>query len=105
MEKLNLIPLSEISAMDQINLITKSEHLLKALQENIVRLSLCSLAKTEDWTKRAEIIDNMNTMLELLKGDTPDYLFQAEELLKYIDTAFLYTDAEHQTLYDVYIVY
>ena len=104
MEKLNLIPLSEIPAMDQISLITESEHLLRALQENIVRRALKELTETEDWTKRAEIIDNMNALLELLKGDTPDYLFQADELLKYIDTTFLYTDAEHQTLYDVCII-
>jgi hypothetical protein len=104
MEKLNLIPLSEIPAMDQIDLITESEDLLKALQENIVRQSLKELTETEDWIKRAAIIDNMNTLLELLKGDTPDYLFQADELLKYIDTTYLYTDAEHQTLYNVIIV-
>jgi hypothetical protein len=103
MEKLNLIPLSEIPAMDQINLITESEHLLRALQENIVRRSLKELTETEDWIKRAAIIDNMNALLELLKGDTPDYLFQADELLKYIDTTYLYTDAEHQTLYNVII--
>ena len=104
MEKLNLIPLSEIPAMEQINLITESEHLLRALQENIVRQSLKKLTETEDWIQRAAIIDNMNTLLELLKGETPDYLFQTEALLQYIDTTYLYTDAEHQTLYDVCIV-
>lgn len=103
MEKLNLIPLNEISAMDQINLITESERLLKALQENIVRQSLKELTETENWNKRTEIIDRMNTLLDLLKGETPDYLFQAETLLKYIDTTYLYTDAEHQTLYNVII--
>jgi hypothetical protein len=103
MEKLNLIPLSEIPAMDQIDLIIESEHLLKALQENIVRRSLKELTETEDCFKRAAIIDKMNALLELLKGDTPDYLFQADELLKYIDTTYLYTDAEYRTLYNVII--
>lgn len=104
MEKLNLIPLSEIPAMDQISLITESEHLLKALQENIVRQSLKELTENEDWTERWRVINSMNMLLECLKGETPDYLFQAETLLKYIDTTYLYTDAEHQTLYDVCIV-
>lgn len=104
MENLNLIPLSKISAMDQIDLITESERLLKALQENIVRQSLKELTETEDWTERRRIIDGMNTLLDLLKGETPDYLFQAETLLKYIDTTYLYTDSKHQTLYDVCIV-
>lgn len=103
MEKLNLIPLSEIPAWDQIDLITESEHLFKALQENIVRQSLKELTETEDHVKRWRIIDNMNTLLECLKGDTPDYLFQAETLLKYIDTTYLYTDTKLQTLYNVII--
>lgn len=103
MERLSLIPLNEITAFDQISLITDSEHLLMALQENIIRQSLAELAETKDWVKRAGIINGMEALLDLLKGETPDYLFQAEELLKYIDTTYLYTDATHQTLYNVLI--
>lgn len=68
-----------------------------------MRQSLKELTETEDWIRRAAIIDNMNTLLDLLKGETPDYLFQAEELIKYIDTAHLYMDTENQTLYNVII--
>jgi hypothetical protein len=72
-----------------------------ALQENIIRRALKELTETKDWNERATIINGMSNLLDLLKGETPDYMFMAEELLKYIDTTYLYTDAEHQTLYNV----
>lgn len=84
MEKLSLTHLSEVSSSDAIELITGSEELFNLLIKRIYEKTQRRVSEETDWVKKRQIMDRCSVLIDMLKGETPDYIFNADELMSYI---------------------
>lgn len=106
MEKLSLTHLSEVSSSDAIELITGSEELFNLLIKRIYEKTQQRVFEEGDWVKKWQIMDRCSVLIDMLKGETPDYLFCADELMSYIkddiENSTMWTNMEE--VYDLRII-
>lgn len=84
MEKLSLTHLSMVSSIDAIELITGSEKLFNLLIKRIYEKTQQRVSEETDWVKKWQILDRCSVLIDMLKGETPDYLINVDELMSYI---------------------